>query len=73
MTRNFSNSDSPLLNTESDKTVELHYKQAHNLLPTPEPSIEVKNYQIKTKDASSWTDIHSKLITSCQDLSNLLT
>ena len=63
MTRNLSNSDSPLLNTESDKVVELHYKQAHNLIPKPEPSTELKNYQIKTKDASSWTDIHSKLIT----------
>ena len=63
MTRNLSNSDSPLLNTESDKVVELHYKQAHNLIPKPEPSTEIKNYQIKTKDASSWTDIHSKLIT----------
>ena len=63
MTRNLSNSDSPVLNTESDKVVELHYKQAHNLIPKPEPSTELKNYQIKTKDASSWTDIHSKLIT----------
>ena len=63
MTLNFTNSDLPSLNTESDTVAELRYKQEHNLLPTPEPSTEIKNYQIKTKDASSWTDIHSKLIT----------
>ena len=63
MTQNVpSNSDS-ILNSESDTSAEFQYKQLHNLIPTPEPSSEIKNYQIKTKDAASWTSIHSELIT----------
>lgn len=63
MTQNVpSNSDS-ILNSESDTSAEFKYKQEHNLIPTPEPSTEIKNYQIKTKDAASWASIHSELIT----------